>query len=73
MDLRFSPEEQVFHAELRGFIRDNLPEEIAARMKDGRASRKEDIVAWQRILNARGWAAYSWPREWGGPGWSEIG
>ncbi|MGE3784624.1 MAG: acyl-CoA dehydrogenase family protein, partial [Alphaproteobacteria bacterium] len=72
MDLRLSPEEQAFRAELRGFIRDNLPAEIAGRMKEGRASRKEDIVAWQRILNKRGWAAYSWPKEWGGPGWSAV-
>jgi len=72
MDLRLSPEEQAFRQEVRGFIRDNLPDETAARMKDGRASRKQDIVAWQRILNKRGWAAYSWPKEWGGPGWSAV-
>ena len=68
MDLRLSAEEQAFRAELRGFIRDNLPADIAARVKDGRASRKQDIIAWQRILNRRGWAAYSWPQQWGGPG-----
>src|ERR687893_610252 len=72
MDLRLSPEEQAFRAELRAFIRDNLPAEIGDRMKEGRASRKQDIVAWQRILNKRGWAAYSWPKEWGGPGWSAV-
>src|SRR6201994_2040613 len=32
----------------------------------------EEVVRWQRILNAKGWAALSWPREWGGPGWSAI-
>ncbi len=69
---RFTAEEQAFRAEVRGFIRDNLPAEIAARLKEGRASRKQDIVAWQRILNKRGWAAYSWPQEWGGPGWSAV-
>src|SRR3954451_5003451 len=72
MDLRLSPEEQAFRTEIRAFIRDNLPAEIAGRMKEGHASRKQDIVAWQRILNKRGWAAYSWPKEWGGPGWSAV-
>ena len=42
MDLRLSPEEQAFRAELRGFIRDNLPAEIARAHEGGprrRASR----------------------------------
>src|SRR5437763_2399879 len=72
MDLRFTAEEVAFRDELRGFIRDNLPEEIAARLRQGHTATKADIVAWQRILNEKGWAAYSWPREWGGPGWSAV-
>ena len=61
MDLRFTPEEQAFRAEVRGFIRDNLPAEIRERMRHGHASRKQDIVAWQRILNKRGWARQAGP------------
>jgi alkylation response protein AidB-like acyl-CoA dehydrogenase len=72
MDLRFTPEELAFRDEVRAFIGDNLPEDIAARLRQGRAWRKEDIVTWQRILNKQGWAAYTWPREWGGPGWSAV-
>ncbi|MEU2005085.1 acyl-CoA dehydrogenase family protein [Rhodococcus sp. NPDC019627] len=30
----------------------------------------EQVMAWQRILHARGWAAPAWPIEHGGPGWS---
>ena len=41
-------------------------------MKLGHPPRKEDTVRWQRILNAKGWAAISWPKEWGGPGWTAI-
>ena len=41
-------------------------------MRLGYGPRKEDTVAWQRILNKRGWAAMSWPKEWGGPGWTSI-
>ena len=57
MDLRFTPEELAFRDEVRAFIRDNLPGEIRERMRLGYGPRKEDTVAWQRILNKRGWAA----------------
>jgi alkylation response protein AidB-like acyl-CoA dehydrogenase len=72
MDLRFTPEENAFREEVRGFIRDNLPEEIRRRMHIGYPARKQDTVAWQRILNKHGWAAISWPKEHGGPGWTPV-
>jgi alkylation response protein AidB-like acyl-CoA dehydrogenase len=72
MDLRFTPEEQAFREEVRAFIRDNLPAEIRERMRLGYSPRKQDTVAWQRILNKRGWATMSWPKEWGGPGWTSV-
>ena len=28
--------------------------------------------SWQRILNERGWAAFNWPKEYGGPGWTPV-
>jgi len=72
MDLRFTPEEIAFREEVRAFIRENLPVDIHAKMKLGNGPSKEDTVRWQRILNAKGWAGLSWPKEWGGPGWSAI-
>ena len=72
MDLRFTPEEAAFREEVRGFINDNLPSEIRERLRLGYSSRKQDTVMWQRKLNERGWAAISWPKEWGGPGWSAV-
>jgi alkylation response protein AidB-like acyl-CoA dehydrogenase len=72
MDLRLTAEELAFRDELRAFIRDNLPTEIRERMQAGHPAEKEDIVAWQRILNRKGWAAYNWPKEWGGPGWTAV-
>ena len=72
MDLRFTPEEAAFRAEVRAFIRDNLPLDIRERLRPGHPARKEDTVAWQRILNRKGWAAYPWPKEHGGPGWSAV-
>ncbi|MGH7043062.1 MAG: acyl-CoA dehydrogenase family protein [Acetobacteraceae bacterium] len=72
MDLRFSPEETAFRDEVRAFIRDNLPADTRERLRLGYSPRKQDIVTWQRILNKRGWAALSWPPEWGGPGWTAV-
>ena len=72
MDLRFTPDETAFRQEVRDFIRDNLPAEIRDRMQLGHPPRKQDTVTWQRILNKKGWAALSWPKEWGGPGWTAI-
>ena len=72
MDLRFTPEEIAFREEVRAFIRDSLPADIRERMRLGYPARKQDTVTWQKILNKKGWAALSWPKEWGGPGWTSI-
>ena len=72
MDLRFTPEEIAFREEVRAFIRDSLPADIRERMRLGYPAGKQDTVTWQRILNKKGWAALSWPKEWGGPGWTSI-
>jgi alkylation response protein AidB-like acyl-CoA dehydrogenase len=72
MDLSFSKEELAFRDEVRGFIADNLPSDIREKMRLGWPPEKEDTIRWQRILNKQGWAAYSWPKEHGGPGWTPI-
>jgi pimeloyl-CoA dehydrogenase large subunit len=41
-------------------------------MIEGRHLAKEDLVGWQRILNAKGWAVPHWPVEWGGTNWSPV-
>ncbi len=72
MDLRFSPEEVAFRDEVRTFMRAALPDDIRRKLVDGRRLEKEDIVTWQRILNAKGWAVSHWPLEWGGTGWTPV-
>jgi alkylation response protein AidB-like acyl-CoA dehydrogenase len=72
MDLRFTADELAFRDEVRAFIADNLPDDIRERMRLGHPAEKADTIRWQRILNAKGWAAYSWPKEWGGPGWTPV-
>lgn len=72
MDLRFTPEEVAFRDEVRAFFRTALPQSIRTKMVELRKLAKEDMVAWQRILNAKGWAVPHWPVEWGGTGWDPI-
>jgi pimeloyl-CoA dehydrogenase large subunit len=72
MDLRFTPEEVAFRDEVRAFLKAKLPEEIRRKMIDGHPIGKEGMVAWQRILNAKGWAVPHWPKEWGGTGWTPV-
>jgi pimeloyl-CoA dehydrogenase large subunit len=72
MDLRFTPDENTFRDEVRTFLRAALPESIRRKMIEGRRLAKEDLVGWQRILNAKGWAVPHWPVEWGGTNWSPV-
>jgi pimeloyl-CoA dehydrogenase large subunit len=72
MDLRFTEEELAFRAEVRDFFRTALPASIRRKLVEGRHASKEDLVAWTRILHAKGWAVPHWPAEWGGTGWSPV-
>jgi len=72
MDLAFKPDEEAFREEVRDFLVDNLTEDLrryASRMTSVYAV-KEIGLAWQKILVDKGWAAPSWPVEYGGCDWS---
>ena len=74
MDLDLTPDELAFQSEVRTFLDENLPDDLrnAGRLVTSVFSDKQFNIPWQRILHARGWAAPSWPVEYGGPGWSEM-
>ena len=72
MDLRFTPEETAFRDEVRAFMKEKLPAATRTKLIEGRRLGKDDLVSWQRILNAKGWAVPHWPKEWGGTGWSPV-
>jgi pimeloyl-CoA dehydrogenase large subunit len=72
MDLRFTPDEIAFRDEVRAFMGAALPAPIRRKMVEARRLEKDDIVTWQRILNAKGWAVPHWPVAWGGTGWSAV-
>jgi len=72
VDIQFTPAEVAFREEVRAFLRDRLPADIAARGRLGKRFNKEDQVTWMRLLNERGWLAASWPVEFGGTGWGAV-
>ena len=72
MDIHFTPEEQAFRSEVRAFLEQNLPADIAEKVRLGRRLSKEDHQRWQKILNKQGWYAVNWPVEYGGTGWSVV-
>jgi alkylation response protein AidB-like acyl-CoA dehydrogenase len=69
MDLNYSTGELAFRDEVRGWLRDNLPEDLKQKSAGGEHFSKEDLLRWHRILAKKGWIAPAWPTEWGGPGW----
>jgi len=72
MNLTLSPEELAFRAECRAWVAENLPADIAEDTKAGRWHSRDSLQRWARILGKRGWFGISWPREYGGPGWSPV-
>ncbi len=72
MDLQFTPEEEAFRAEVRAFLQEHLPRDLAAKVKAGQRLTRFDQENWHAILNKKGWLAYHWPVEWGGTAWTPI-
>ena len=59
-----------FRQEVRQFLRENLPADMAARNLQGFHAPRADTREWTRILNKKGWSAPNWPVEHGGTGWN---
>jgi alkylation response protein AidB-like acyl-CoA dehydrogenase len=70
MNLDFSPEDIAFRNEVRTFIEENYPQNLRDKRDEGEELAKEDHLSWHRILAKKGWVAPSWPKEWGGTGWT---
>ena len=51
MDLKYTPEEEAFRAEVRAFLEAELPADIRAKMRLGKRLRKDDLMRWQKILH----------------------
>jgi alkylation response protein AidB-like acyl-CoA dehydrogenase len=72
LEIAFTAEEQAFQAEVRQFLARELPADIRDKVYNARHLDRDDYIRWQKILFKKGWAAPSWPVEFGGTGWSAI-
>ena len=72
MELNYTKEELEFRDEVRQLLREELTPEIIAGNKNTTTAlgNNDAAMAWQAILNKRGWAGVAWPKEFGGTGWS---
>ena len=74
MSLSLSPADEAFRDEVRAFLDASLTPEIrraGSRMTSVYADHAAQM-AWQALLNTKGWAAPGWPTEFGGAGWSPV-
>ena len=74
MNLDLTNEEVAFRDEVRAFLDASLSPELreVGRRATSVFTDKQHSLPWQKILHAKGWAAPSWPVEYGGPGWGVM-
>ena len=67
MNLSFTPEEQQFQQDVRGWLAANAPQAPAALTYE-----RDFVMAWEQKLASQGWLASGWPKKFGGTGWSAV-
>ena len=67
MDFQFTESERAFQHEVRDFLAKNLPANLrrAHSMTPSVFDDPETTLPWEKILNAKGWVAPAWPKEYG--------
>jgi len=68
MDLRYSPQDEAFRAEIREWLAREVPAHGAPPPPGDWPARREYDTAWQRKLFDAGYAGIAWPAEFGGRG-----
>ncbi|MTI00425.1 acyl-CoA dehydrogenase family protein [Roseibium sp. RKSG952] len=72
MDLRYTAEEEAFRTEVREFLAENLPDDLAAKGRNGVKLTKAEMEGWHAKLQSRNWLAVTWPVDYGGSGWTAV-
>lgn len=74
MDLAMKPEDVAFRDEVRAFLKESLTEDLKAhaRLTPGILADQDLRAEWLKRLYKRGWAAPSWPKEYGGAGFNVM-
>jgi alkylation response protein AidB-like acyl-CoA dehydrogenase len=70
MNLRYPSEAEAFRAELRAWLEAHLPNDLPGHTEqlERGSDDLERLLAWNRTLADAGYAALSWPEEYGGRG-----
>ena len=72
MDLNLTPEELAFREEVREFAEKSIPEDIKNKIFKHQRLDNTDYIRWHQILADKGWGAPTWPKEFGGTGWTAV-
>ncbi|MFT3955720.1 MAG: acyl-CoA dehydrogenase family protein [Piscinibacter sp.] len=72
MSIFDTPELRAFRQEVREFLKTHLDDHLVLQTRGGLHMEREDMARWQATLNARGWGAPHWPKQFGGSGWNEL-
>lgn len=66
MELRYTPEQEAFRAEVRAWMEAHVPKEplITLECREG----YDQHVAWERTLASGNWGMVTWPEQFGGRG-----
>ncbi len=72
MKFNFTTQQFAFKQEVESFLAENLPQDLADKVRCGAGVSKAELGAWTKVLNAKGWAAPNWPKEDGGTGWNLV-
>ena len=69
VDFRLPPPALAFRDQLRAWLADNLTDEVRQAARDrGRDDALTVLRSWDRTMAEAGWAAISWPVDYGGRG-----
>ena len=68
------PDALEFRASVRTFLAGSLDDELknASRLTTGVHTHIDAGQRWYKILSKQGWIAPTWPKEFGGTGWSAL-
>ena len=73
MNLEYTAADNAFRQEVRRFLDEHLPRDMAARTYAGfTPPAKQDLNDWNKILFQKGWAAPHWPVEYGEIGRAHV-
>ncbi len=72
MDLNLTPDELAFRHEIRDWVAANLPADLSHKVLNALRLTRDDMQRWAKILGAKGWLGYAWPKQFGGPGWNAV-